>query len=105
MGNALRQVRIQRMLDGALRSQSLYGLRRALSSARYHSSHEGGRASHSGRGRHRRRIYSEDGAQVSRRGGSLGGRPTDQLCPLKLDPEVATLAKEFVMMGGGLYAD
>ena len=34
-----------------------------------------------------------------------GGPLTNFALALKLDPEVATLAKEFVMMGGGLYAD
>src|SRR2546426_4975641 len=34
-----------------------------------------------------------------------GGPLTNHALALKLDPEVATLAKEFVMMGGGLYAD
>ncbi|MGH9707067.1 MAG: nucleoside hydrolase, partial [Candidatus Acidiferrales bacterium] len=34
-----------------------------------------------------------------------GGPLTNYALALKLDPEVATLAKEFVMMGGGLYAD
>src|SRR5438046_9449054 len=31
------------------------------------------------------------------------GLLTNYALALKLDPEVATLAKEFVMMGGGLY--
>ena len=34
-----------------------------------------------------------------------GGPLTNFALALKLDPEVATLAKEFVLMGGGLYAD
>jgi len=34
-----------------------------------------------------------------------GGPLTNFALALKLDPEVATLAREFVMMGGGLYAD
>jgi purine nucleosidase len=34
-----------------------------------------------------------------------GGPLTNYALALKLDPSVATLAKEFVMMGGGLYAD
>ena len=34
-----------------------------------------------------------------------GGPLTNFALALKLDPEVATFAKEFVMMGGGLYAD
>ncbi len=34
-----------------------------------------------------------------------GGPLTNYALALKLDPEVATLAKEFVMMGGGLWAD
>ena len=34
-----------------------------------------------------------------------GGPLTNFALALKLDPSVATLAKEFVMMGGGLYAD
>src|ERR1700720_2526524 len=34
-----------------------------------------------------------------------GGPLTNYAVALKLDPSVATLAKEFVMMGGGLYAD
>jgi purine nucleosidase len=34
-----------------------------------------------------------------------GGPLTNYALALKLDPEVAKLAKEFVMMGGGLYAD
>jgi purine nucleosidase len=34
-----------------------------------------------------------------------GGPLTNYALALKLDPEVATLAKEFVMMGGGLYAN
>jgi purine nucleosidase len=34
-----------------------------------------------------------------------GGPLTNYALALKLDPEVATLAKEFVMMGGGFYAD
>jgi purine nucleosidase len=34
-----------------------------------------------------------------------GGPLTNFALALKLDPEIATLAKEFVMMGGGLYAD
>jgi purine nucleosidase len=34
-----------------------------------------------------------------------GGPLTNYALALKLDPEVATLAKEFVLMGGGLYAD
>ena len=34
-----------------------------------------------------------------------GGPLTNYALALKLDPEVATLAREFVMMGGGLYAD
>ena len=34
-----------------------------------------------------------------------GGPLTNFALALKLDPAVATLAKEFVMMGGGLYAD
>ncbi len=34
-----------------------------------------------------------------------GGPLTNYALALKLDPEIATLAKEFVMMGGGLYAD
>jgi len=34
-----------------------------------------------------------------------GGPLTNFALALKLDPEVATLAKELVMMGGGLYAD
>ena len=34
-----------------------------------------------------------------------GGPLTNYALALKLDPQVATLAKEFVMMGGGLYAD
>jgi inosine-uridine nucleoside N-ribohydrolase len=34
-----------------------------------------------------------------------GGPLTNFALALKLDPEVATLAKEFVMMGGGLYAN
>jgi purine nucleosidase len=34
-----------------------------------------------------------------------GGPLTNYALALKLDPEVASLAKEFVMMGGGLYAD
>jgi inosine-uridine nucleoside N-ribohydrolase len=34
-----------------------------------------------------------------------GGPLTNYALALKLDPEVAMLAKEFVMMGGGLYAD
>jgi len=34
-----------------------------------------------------------------------GGPLTNYALALKLDPAVATLAKEFVMMGGGLYAD
>ena len=33
-----------------------------------------------------------------------GGPLTNYALALKLDPEVATLAKEFVLMGGGLYA-
>jgi purine nucleosidase len=34
-----------------------------------------------------------------------GGPLTNFALALKLDPEVATLAREFVMMGGGLYAN
>lgn len=34
-----------------------------------------------------------------------GGPLTNYALALKLDPQVATLAKEFVMMGSGLYAD
>ena len=34
-----------------------------------------------------------------------GGPLTNYALALRLDPEVAKLAKEFVMMGGGLYAD
>ena len=34
-----------------------------------------------------------------------GGPLTNFALALKLDPSVATLAKEFVMMGGGLYAN
>ena len=34
-----------------------------------------------------------------------GGPLTNYALALKLNPEVATLAKEFVLMGGGLYAD
>jgi inosine-uridine nucleoside N-ribohydrolase len=34
-----------------------------------------------------------------------GGPLTNYALALKLDPEVATLAKEFVMMGGGLYVN
>jgi len=34
-----------------------------------------------------------------------GGPLTNYALALKLDPSVATLAKEFVMMGGGFYAD
>jgi purine nucleosidase len=34
-----------------------------------------------------------------------GGPLTNYALALELDPAVATLAKEFVMMGGGLYAD
>ena len=34
-----------------------------------------------------------------------GGPLTNYALALKLDPEVATLAKEFALMGGGLYAD
>jgi inosine-uridine nucleoside N-ribohydrolase len=34
-----------------------------------------------------------------------GGPLTNFALALKLDPEVATLAKEFVLMGGGFYAD
>jgi inosine-uridine nucleoside N-ribohydrolase len=34
-----------------------------------------------------------------------GGPLTNYALALKLDPALATLAKEFVMMGGGLYAD
>jgi len=34
-----------------------------------------------------------------------GGPLTNYALALKLDPAVATLAKEFVLMGGGLYAD
>jgi purine nucleosidase len=34
-----------------------------------------------------------------------GGPLTNYALALRLDPEVATLAKEFVLMGGGLYAD
>jgi purine nucleosidase len=34
-----------------------------------------------------------------------GGPLTNYALALKLDPSVAALAKEFVMMGGGLYAD
>jgi inosine-uridine nucleoside N-ribohydrolase len=34
-----------------------------------------------------------------------GGPLTNFALALKLDPQVATLAKEFVMMGGGLYAN
>ena len=34
-----------------------------------------------------------------------GGPLTNYAIALKLDPAVATLAKEFVMMGGGLYAN
>ena len=34
-----------------------------------------------------------------------GGPLTNYALALKLDPSVATLAKELVMMGGGLYAD
>ncbi len=34
-----------------------------------------------------------------------GGPLTNYALALKLDPEVATLAKEFVLMGGGLYAN
>jgi purine nucleosidase len=34
-----------------------------------------------------------------------GGPLTNYALALKLDPEVVTLAKEFVLMGGGLYAD
>ena len=34
-----------------------------------------------------------------------GGPLTNYALALKLDPAVATLAKEFVMMGGGIYAD
>lgn len=34
-----------------------------------------------------------------------GGPLTNYALALKIDPEVATLAKEFVMMGGGLYAN
>ena len=34
-----------------------------------------------------------------------GGPLTNYPLALKLDPEVANLAKEFAMMGGGLYAD
>ncbi len=36
---------------------------------------------------------------------AAGGPLTNYALALKLDPEVATLAKEFVLMGGGLYAD
>ena len=34
-----------------------------------------------------------------------GGPLTNYALALKLDPSVATLAKEFVLMGGGFYAD
>jgi inosine-uridine nucleoside N-ribohydrolase len=34
-----------------------------------------------------------------------GGPLTNYALALRLDPSIATLAKEFVMMGGGLYAD
>src|SRR6202163_3251692 len=34
-----------------------------------------------------------------------GGPLTNYALALKLDPSIATLAKEFVMVGGGLYAD
>jgi len=34
-----------------------------------------------------------------------GGPLTNYALALRLDPEVATLAKEFVLMGGGFYAD
>ncbi|HXM23451.1 MAG TPA: nucleoside hydrolase [Terriglobales bacterium] len=34
-----------------------------------------------------------------------GGPLTNYALALKLDPSIATLTKEFVMMGGGLYAD
>ena len=34
-----------------------------------------------------------------------GGPLTNYALALKLDPSVASLAKEFVLMGGGLYAD
>ena len=34
-----------------------------------------------------------------------GGPLTNFALALKLDPSIATLAKEFVLMGGGLYAD
>src|SRR6202051_122217 len=34
-----------------------------------------------------------------------GGPLTNYALALKLDPSIANLAKEFVMMGGGLYAD
>jgi len=34
-----------------------------------------------------------------------GGPLTNYALALKLDPGVATMAKEFVMMGGGMYAD
>src|SRR5580692_3836897 len=34
-----------------------------------------------------------------------GGPLTNYALALKLDPSIATLAKEFVLMGGGLYAD
>ena len=54
----------------------------------------------------RRAIHRRDGAQVSRRSCFVGRRAlTNYALALKLDPSVATLAKEFVMMGGGLYAD
>jgi len=46
-------------------------------------------------------VYKYPGQVVLWAGGPL----TNYALALKLDPEVATLAKEFVLMGGGLYAD
>src|SRR5438046_7076404 len=46
-------------------------------------------------------VHKDPGEVVLWAGGPL----TNYALALKLDPEVATLAKEFVMMGGGLYAD
>ena len=80
LGSSVRQVRIQGMLDGTLRSQPLHHLRRALPRPRHRSSHEGRRAAHSGRSRHCGRIHREDGPQVSGRSGSVGRRPADQFC-------------------------
>src|ERR1700746_3806721 len=46
-------------------------------------------------------VHKYPGEGVLCAGGSL----TNYALALKLDPEVATLTKEFVLMGGGLYAD